>query len=242
MGVEKIEFDFDTNQVVIKCKNNQKLNITDSGLPPKQQEELTQQLKSTHKPITFSQVDKEVNRNEKPKNDNSGIIGAAILIMGIIAIVIGVYKRLWTVLYPNPLVAPRVADSKVSIEIINDKIKLLKKTNKQAIDIGAYQRYFDFLEKLGLQEEFDLATSQDKLIIHGTTLFYTMHLALQRGYQVVAYDARNHGLSEKSYTSLGQLEACDLQDIIEYGYFAGPSNLEVAFTICEAPFDHFAKQ
>jgi len=43
-----------------------------------------------------------------------------------------------------------------------------------------------------------------------------MHLVLQRGYQVVTYDARNHGLSSKYSTSLGQLEACDLQDIITY--------------------------
>jgi hypothetical protein len=41
-----------------------------------------------------------------------------------------------------------------------------------------------------------------------------MHLALQRGYQVASYDARNHGISEKKQTTLGQIEACDLQDII----------------------------
>jgi len=42
-----------------------------------------------------------------------------------------------------------------------------------------------------------------------------MHLVLQRGYRVVTYDARNHGLSDKFSTSLGQTEACDLQDVIE---------------------------
>jgi predicted alpha/beta-fold hydrolase len=95
-----------------------------------------------------------------------------------------------------------------------------------------------------------------------------MHLTLQRGYQVVTYDARNHGLSGKSFTTLGQIEACDLQDIIDYvkkkyqpekiglygfsmgaatlifwiGYFANYSNSEVVFAICEAPFDHFVTQ
>jgi alpha-beta hydrolase superfamily lysophospholipase len=43
-----------------------------------------------------------------------------------------------------------------------------------------------------------------------------MHLALQRGYSVISYDARNHGVSSKSYTSLGQIESCDLQDVIDY--------------------------
>jgi len=43
-----------------------------------------------------------------------------------------------------------------------------------------------------------------------------MHLVLQRGYQVVTYDARNHGVSSKFSTSLGQAEACDLQDVIAY--------------------------
>ncbi|CAG8440138.1 11515_t:CDS:2 [Ambispora leptoticha] len=41
-------------------------------------------------------------------------------------------------------------------------------------------------------------------------------VVLQRGYCVVTYDARNHGVSSKFSTSLGQVEACDLQDIINY--------------------------
>lgn len=187
-----------------------------------------------------------------------------------------------------------VTDVRVSIGIINDKIKLLKGTKKEVIDVVAYQKYFDFLEKLGLREEFSVITIHDgsvlsatiirpliindnnnKVVIfcHGLTnnrwsLFYTMHLALQRGYQVVSYDARNHGLSGKSFTTLGQIEACDLQDIIDYvkknyqpekiglygfsmgaatltfwmGYFAGAGNSEVVFAICEAPFDRFVTQ
>lgn len=33
---------------------------------------------------------------------------------------------------------------------------------------------------------------------------------------MISYDARNHGVSSKSYTSLGQIESCDLQDVIDY--------------------------
>ncbi|CAH1755894.1 1408_t:CDS:2 [Entrophospora sp. SA101] len=187
-----------------------------------------------------------------------------------------------------------VLDIRVSIGIINDKIKLLGGAKKDVIDVIAYQKYFDFLEKLGLREEFSIITAHDSLVLYGTiirpliinannnklvifchgltnnrwSLFYAMHLALQRGYQVVSYDARNHGLSGKSATSLGQIEACDLQDVIDYvrkkyqptkiglygfsmgaatltfwlGYFAGVGNSEVAFAICEAPFDSFLTQ
>jgi uncharacterized protein len=158
----------------------------------------------------------------------------------------------------------------------------------------AYQRYFDFYEKLGLKEEFLITTTQDELVLHGIriyptlkhdnnqkliifchgltnnrwSLFYIMHLALQRGYQVVAYDARNHGTSSISYTSLGQVEASDLQDVIKqvkkkyypakiglYGFsmgaatllfwithFGGAENSEVAVAICEAPFEKFSTQ
>lgn len=189
---------------------------------------------------------------------------------------------------------PSLADSQVSVEIINDKIKLLTGRSRNSINLVAYQRYFDFYEKLGLKEEFLITTTQDELTLHGIriypalkstnnqkliifchgltnnrwSLFYTMHLVLQRGYQVVAYDARNHGTSSISYTSLGQVEAGDLQDVIKqvkkkycpakiglYGfsmgaatllfwitYFGGAENSEVAVAICEAPFDKFSTQ
>ncbi|CAI2201697.1 7989_t:CDS:2, partial [Funneliformis geosporum] len=169
----------------------------------------------------------------------------------------------------------------VSIGTVNDKIKLLKKTKKDEINVIAYRKYFIFLERLGLREDFSVITAHDGSIIYATifrpllinknndkaivfchgltnnrwSLFYIMHLALQRGYQVVSYDARNHGLSGQSFTTLGQIEACDLQDVIDYmkkvyrpekiglyGYFAGAANSEVVFAICEAPFDRFTTQ
>jgi pimeloyl-ACP methyl ester carboxylesterase len=37
---------------------------------------------------------------------------------------------------------------------------------------------------------------------------------LQVGYSVLIYDARNHGMSGKSYLTLGEVEADDLEDII----------------------------
>jgi alpha-beta hydrolase superfamily lysophospholipase len=118
---------------------------------------------------------------------------------------------------------------------------LLKGSKRDAVDVNAYQKYFNFLEKLGLREDFSVITTHDGLVLYATifrpllinknndkmiifchgltnnrwSLFYTMHLALQRGYQVVSYDARNHGISSQSSTTLGQVEACDLQDIID---------------------------
>jgi len=202
------------------------------------------------------------------------------------------YRRIRSVFVPVSAV-PLISDSQASIDIINDKIKLLKGTNKNSIKSDAYQKYFDFLEKLGLREEFIITTTQDNLTLrgvsiqpilindnnekvvifcHGVTnnrwsLFYTMHLALQRGYRIVSYDARNHGLSDKFSTSLGQTEACDLQDVINwvkeryepikiglYGFsmgaatclfwisfFGGAGNSEVAFAICEAPYGNVAE-
>jgi dipeptidyl aminopeptidase/acylaminoacyl peptidase len=204
-----------------------------------------------------------------------------------------VYKYIKKIFSPIST-TPSVADVRVSIGIINDKIKLLKGTNKDVVNVVAYQKYFDFLEKLGLREEFSVITVHDGLVLYATiirplivnannnkvvifchgltnnrwSLFYTMHLVLQRGYQVVSYDARNHGLSDKSFTTLGQIEACDLQDIVNYvkknhqpekiglygfsmgaatltfwiSYFGGASNSEVVFAVCEAPFDRFVTQ
>ena len=204
-----------------------------------------------------------------------------------------VYKGVKRVIFPSETVSS-VTDSRVSIEMINDKIKLIKGSKKDAINVVAYQKYFVFLEKLGLREDFSVVTIHDGLVLHATifrpllinknndkmiifchgltnnrwSLFYTMHLALQRGYQVVSYDARNHGVSDKSFTTLGQIEACDLQDVVDYAkkkyqpekiglygfsmgaatlifwvsYFAGPANSEVVFATCEAPFDRFNTQ
>jgi hypothetical protein len=61
-----------------------------------------------------------------------------------------------------------VTDVRVSIEIINDKIKLIKGTSKDKINIIAYQKYFSFLEKLGLREDFDVITTYDESVLSAT--------------------------------------------------------------------------
>jgi pimeloyl-ACP methyl ester carboxylesterase len=145
-------------------------------------------------------------------------------------------------MFSSKVATLNVLDSQVSVGIINDKIKILKGTKEDTINVFAYHKYFTFLEKLGLREDFSVVTAHGGLVLHATifrpllinknndkvvifchgltnnrwSLFYTMHLALQRGYQIVSYDARNHGLSGQSFTALGQIEAYDLQDIIEY--------------------------
>ncbi|CAI2172094.1 12613_t:CDS:2, partial [Funneliformis geosporum] len=107
--------------------------------------------------------------------------------------------------------APSIGDTETSISIVNEKIKLLKGTNKNSISLVKYQRYFDFHKKLGLYEEFTVLTIKDNLLLCGSII-----KPILRGYQVVSYDARNHGISSKFSTSLGQIEACDLQDVIAY--------------------------
>jgi alpha/beta superfamily hydrolase len=39
---------------------------------------------------------------------------------------------------------------------------------------------------------------------------------LQLGYQVVTYDFRNHGSSDKSSFTFGKVEANDLEDVISW--------------------------
>src|SRR3954470_1511560 len=62
---------------------------------------------------------------------------------------------------------PSISDNQVSIDIINDKIKLLRGTGKNKINVQAYQKYFEFFEELGLQQEFTITTTEDNLNLHG---------------------------------------------------------------------------
>jgi len=39
---------------------------------------------------------------------------------------------------------------------------------------------------------------------------------LQLGYSIITYDARNHGLSDKSYNTLGKVESEDLETVINF--------------------------
>src|SRR6185436_2403129 len=86
MGATEIKFDATTNQIIIKSNSGeQRMNIVDSGLSQK----LQQELKSTQEPITFNQVDDEFNK-KKNKNDRAVIIGTILIVGIILAVVIGV--------------------------------------------------------------------------------------------------------------------------------------------------------
>src|SRR4051812_44010451 len=91
MGATEIKFDATTNQIVIKSNNGeQKINIIDSGLSQK----LQQELKSTQEPITFNQIDDEFNK-KKNKNDGARTIGGILIVGIILAVIIGIviYKN-----------------------------------------------------------------------------------------------------------------------------------------------------
>lgn len=89
MNVAKISFDTKTNQIVIELKNNEKLDIANSGLTIEQQQELAQQVKANE--INYSDIS-EIETPRNLKNSNAGIIGAivvvgAILFIGIIVLI-----------------------------------------------------------------------------------------------------------------------------------------------------------
>jgi predicted alpha/beta-fold hydrolase len=183
--------------------------------------------------------------------------------------------------------------NELSVNRVNAKIKSELKIKRDFINLSHYEVYFAFLRKLGLWKSFQILSTRDSLILrgssvrpliinenndkmiffcHGVTsnqwsLFYCIHLVLQLGYQVVIYDAREHGASGKSYVTLGKVEADDLEDVINwaqkhrqprqiglYGFSMGAATLlfwlssfqkkhpEIKFLICEAPFDSFSKQ
>lgn len=183
--------------------------------------------------------------------------------------------------------------NELSVNRINAKIKSELRIKQDFINLSHYEIYFAFLKKLGLWRSFQILSTKDSLILrgnnirplvinenndkiiifcHGVTsnqwgLFYCAHLVLQLGYQVIIYDAREHGISGKSYITLGKTEANDLEDVINwaqkycqprqiglYGFSMGAATLlfwldsfqeqhpEVKFLICEAPFDSFSKQ
>lgn len=188
---------------------------------------------------------------------------------------------------------PTIKSVERSIEKVNRKISIHNNHNEKSISFNDYDNYFNTLKSLGLWEDFEILTTNDNLIIkgsvissplinnnnekiiifcHGVTnnrwsLFYCIHLVLQMGYRVVIYDARNHGMSQKSYNTLGKIESLDLEDIVNwvnkkympfrlgfYGFSMGSATLlfwigqfqdfhpEVSFVICESPLDDFKER
>src|ERR1044072_3480308 len=96
LGVEKIEFDFNNNQVVISCNGGKKLNASDSssGLTPQQHQALNERFKAEKNPITFSQISNELNKEKSVDNKNNGnvgtIVGICVVVGLVLAVVIGV--------------------------------------------------------------------------------------------------------------------------------------------------------
>ncbi|WP_375317712.1 alpha/beta hydrolase [Spiroplasma endosymbiont of Virgichneumon dumeticola] len=105
-----------------------------------------------------------------------------------------------------------------------------------------YLEYWQYLENHQNVITFTIKTSTDNLtlrgdfiksplnndnknktmiLLHGITntrfwIFKQTFIFLQDGYNVVWYDARNHGTSDASPTTFGLKESQDLQDIINY--------------------------
>ncbi|HXN54574.1 MAG TPA: alpha/beta fold hydrolase [Mycoplasmatales bacterium] len=163
-----------------------------------------------------------------------------------------------------------------------------------SLNLDFYIEYFSIIKQIGLQNEFELETNIDNIKLRGSfiksllidsenknkvivfchgvsnnrwSLFYCIHIAIQAGYNALIYDARNHGNSDKSYTTLGKVESDDLENVLEwlirnykpisiglYGFSMGASTVlhwigkfqnkhpEVKSVFCEAPFDDFKKR
>src|SRR3954465_12623979 len=81
-----------------------------------------------------------------------------------------VYKRLKKIIFPVPFSSPSIGDTETSIDIVNDKIKLLKGNSENLINLKSYINYFNFLEKLGLREDFDIITTEGNLLLCGSII------------------------------------------------------------------------
>ena len=82
----------------------------------------------------------------------------------------GFFKRLRKVLWPVPFSSPSIIDVETSIDLINDKIRLLTGTSENLVNLKSYERYFNFLEKLGLREDFNVITTENSLVLFGSVI------------------------------------------------------------------------
>lgn len=84
------------------------------------------------------------------------------------------------------------------------------------------------------KKQFDQPGKKKKIaiILHGWTkgklssMVYAKFF-LERGITVLVYDHRNHGLSDKAYTTMGYYEKFDLQTIIDWCYIKYDSNVSI---------------
>ena len=84
------------------------------------------------------------------------------------------------------------------------------------------------------KKQFNQPNKKKKIaiILHGWTkgklssMVYAKYF-LEWGITVLAYDHRNHGLSDKAYTTMGYYEKFDLQTIIDWCYIKYDSNVSI---------------
>ena len=62
-----------------------------------------------------------------------------------------------------------IYNAKEVVEEINQKIKKKLKIKSNFINLARFENYFEFLQKLGLQKNFQLLTTRDSLILRGSS-------------------------------------------------------------------------
>lgn len=84
------------------------------------------------------------------------------------------------------------------------------------------------------KKQFNQPNKKKKIaiILHGikkgklSSMVYAKYF-LERGITVLVYDQRNHGLSDKAYTTMGYYEKFDLQTIIDWCYIKYDGNVSI---------------
>ena len=118
-------------------------------------------------------------------------------------------------------------------EILEKEYKL-KKITKEEYENYYVKETFDIQSRYGynlkgyyIPKKIDVKFADNKervvIICHGwtarhETMFIYAKAYLNLGFHVFMYDHRNHGYSDKAYSTMGDKEADDLQTVVEYVY------------------------
>lgn len=120
--------------------------------------------------------------------------------------------------------------------------KLQPIVKEELVKWPIYEEYWDYLVKHNHIHPFKIKTSIDKItisgdyirspltnqnnkttvfLLHGITntrfwIFKQAYTFLKAGFNVVWYDARNHGMSDAAATTFGKKESRDLQDVLNF--------------------------
>lgn len=135
-------------------------------------------------------------------------------------LVVMVVFILATVYYSRQIIYPKVYSHE---DILSYELE------KAAIQENSFEGYetehIEFKSRFGyqLKGKIYLCDDSDKFVIlcHGITSNYTgmkkyAIMFLKMGYSVLLYDHRNHGKSDRNYTSMGYYEKYDAQTCYEY--------------------------